>query len=575
MERSSRGGTKTKDSQVSLPFEHERAAPSASSPAPSSSLPATESRASFARKKATEGAIGNPRLPAVDREQIPVRPKTLEQTPAGQAAGQAADLMTGPVTGAAGLMTAPVPATAPATAESNAAHQVESSEGVKPGGRDCPLSVEAVVRAAAALVEGGIGIVWVEGEISGLRIPVSGHAYFVLKDERAQLPAVMWRSSVARLRFRLEEGQRFLVRGKLSVYPEQGKLQIYVEAAEPVGAGAAALALEQLKKRLAAEGLFDPQRKRALPRLPRRIGVVTSPTGAAIRDIVRTIERRFPVPILLSPTRVQGEGAAAEIALALALLGRIPGIDVVIVGRGGGSAEDLSAFNEEVVVRAVVACPVPVISAVGHEIDVTLVDLAADVRAATPTAAGELAVPERDVLLDTLGKLEKQLERELKLGLTIRRGDLEQLAAKIESPRRRVERERQRLDDAILRAATSTRARVAAWHRVLVEQEHRLLALHPQARLTRDRAVVKEMESRMTVAMSRALEQRRQRLENAGARLDALSPLRVLDRGYAIARTISGHVVTSAAAVTPGDPLAVRLANGEIDVEVKAIRSES
>jgi exodeoxyribonuclease VII large subunit len=261
------------------------------------------------------------------------------------------------------------------------------------------------------VLEQRVGLVWIEGEVSNLRVHGSGHIYFVLKDAGAQLPAVMWRSTAQRLRFRLEEGKTFLVRGKPSIYQEQGKLQLYVEAIEPAGLGAAALALDQLKAKLAAEGLFGEARKRALPRLPRRIGVVTSPTGAAVRDVIRVIERRFPSSILISPARVQGDGAGAEIAFALKRLWTWPGVDVIIVGRGGGSAEDLSAFNEEIVVRAIAASPVPVISAVGHEVDITLADLVADVRAATPTAAGELAVPERAELVDKLVKVERGLGR--------------------------------------------------------------------------------------------------------------------------------------------------------------------
>lgn len=444
----------------------------------------------------------------------------------------------------------------------------------RPGERDRPLTVEELVRVAALALEEHLGVLWIEGEVSNLRSPGSGHLYFVLKDERAQVPAVLWRSAAQRLRFRLEDGKRYLVRGKVGIYPEQGKFQLYVEAIEPVGLGAAALALEQLKQRLAAEGLFDPARKRPLPRLPRRIGVVTSPTGAAVRDIIRVIERRYPVPILVSPTRVQGEGAALEIAAAIRRIGEVPGIDLVIVGRGGGSSEDLSAFNDEVVVRAIAACPVPVVSAVGHEIDVTLADLAADVRAATPTAAGEIAVPERAVLEESLVKLKERLVREARLALRALRGELEKLERRLSDPLRRVERERQRIDEAILRATELVRARLAARRQALARKEADLAALHPQARLARHRTALGELAARLVAAGSRDLAGRRRAFEAAAGRLDAMSPLKVLERGYAIARTPAGEVIARADRVRPGDPLAVRLSRGELEVRVEQVRSD-
>lgn len=442
----------------------------------------------------------------------------------------------------------------------------------EPGDRDRPLTVEALVRIASLLLEEKIGTVWIEGEISNLRAPGSGHLYFVLKDDRAQIPAVMWRSTVARLRFRLEEGKRFLFRGKPGVYPEQGKLQLYVDAAEPTGLGAAALALEQLKQRLAAEGLFDPARKRPLPPLPRRIGVVTSPTGAAVRDIIRVVERRFPTPIVISPTRVQGDGAGAEIAAAIARIGRVPGIDVVIVGRGGGSAEDLSAFNDEAVVRAIAACPAPVVSAVGHEVDITLADLVADVRAATPTAAGELAVPERAVLGEQLAKLEARLAREARLALGDLRVRLERLAGRMPDPTRRIDRERQRLDEAATRAAELARAGLARRRRALGELEARIAALHPEARIHADRRRIDELAARARAAVARGLTGRRRAFETAAGRIDAMSPLKVLDRGYAIALAEGGRVVTRAATVAPGDALSVRVARGTIDARVERIQ---
>jgi exodeoxyribonuclease VII large subunit len=415
-----------------------------------------------------------------------------------------------------------------------------------PGDREMPLSVEALVRVAAAALERHVGVVWVEGEASTLRTPGSGHIYFVLKDGRAQLPAVMWRSDAQRLRTPLADGERFVCRGRLGVYPDQGKVQLYVDLAEPVGAGAAAARLAELRRRLAAEGLFDPARKRALPRFPRRIGVVTSASGAAVKDIVRAVWRRFPTPILVSPCKVQGEGAAADVAWAVRRLGRT-GVDVVIVGRGGGSAEDLSAFNEEPVVRAIVHCPVPVVSAVGHEIDVTLADLAADARAATPTAAGELCVPVRAQLADELAVLERRLIREVHHGLARTRAGLERLAGQLVHPGRRLALQRQQLDELFMR----------------------MLARDPRARLRAARTALGAEEARARAALGRALNHRAVTLAALGARLDALSPLRVLDRGYAVVRDETGQVVTSATQVARGDALSVRLADGTIEVTVR------
>jgi exodeoxyribonuclease VII large subunit len=416
-----------------------------------------------------------------------------------------------------------------------------------PGDRERPLSVEALVRIVASALERHVGVVWIEGEVSTLRTPASGHTYFVLRDARAQLPAVLWRSDAQRLPVPLEEGRRFVCRGRLGLYADQGKVELYVDAAEPAGLGEAAARLAELKRRLGAEGLFAPARKRPLPRFPRRIGIVTSPSGAAVRDIVRAVWRRFPTPILVSPCKVQGEGAAADVAWAVRRLGRVPGIDVVIVGRGGGSAEDLSAFNEEPVVRAIVHCPVPVVSAVGHEIDVTLADLAADARASTPTAAGELCVPERSKLGEELGVLERRLVREARHGLTRARAGLERTAAQLVHPGRRLALQRQQIDELFMR----------------------MLARDPRVRLRGERARLEALAARAAAALRRAVATRAAALGAAGARLDALSPLRVLERGYALVRTPAGAVVTSVAQAVPGDALEVRLADGSLDVVVK------
>jgi exodeoxyribonuclease VII large subunit len=448
----------------------------------------------------------------------------------------------------------------------------EGAPDVRLGDRELPISVDRLVREADRLLQQELGSFWVEGEVSTLRTPQSGHVYFVLKGPRAQLPAILWRSDAARLPAALVEGQRYVCRGKLGVYPEQGRVQLYVDAAEPAGLGAAAQRLAELKKRLAADGLFDPARKRPLPRFPRRIAVVTSPSGAALRDIVRAIWRRFPTPVIISPCKVQGDGAAPDIAYAVRRAGRLPGVAVVIVGRGGGSSEDLSAFNEEPVVRAIATCPVPVVSAVGHEIDVTLADLAADARASTPTGAGEMVVPERQRLLADLAGLEWRLGREARHGIATLRARLERLAARLVHPGRQLVLQRQEIDEVFGRAEAATRAALAARRKLLAQLERRLGAHDPRARLRADRLALDGWLRRAGAAARRILAARAAALGAAGARLDAMSPLRVLERGYALVRRPDGKLVTGVDQAAPGDPLAVRLADGELDVEVRGVR---
>ncbi|HSK01947.1 MAG TPA: exodeoxyribonuclease VII large subunit, partial [Kofleriaceae bacterium] len=277
--------------------------------------------------------------------------------------------------------------------------------------RERPLGVADVVRLAGRVLD-DLGLLWLEGEVSQVSQPASGHLYFGLQDKGSVLPAVMWSRDLGRLRFKVEKGQRLRVRGRLGVYRD-GKMQLYADFAEPAGAGAEALALAQLKAKLAAEGLFAAERKRPLPRFPRRIGVVTSAHGAAIHDIIRTVQRRLPTPILIADAAVQGPAAPNQLVQGMAMVVRA-GVDVLIVGRGGGAATDLTAFNHERVVRTIARCPVPVISAVGHETDLSLADLAADARASTPTAAAELAVPDGAALAERIEKERRRLERELR-----------------------------------------------------------------------------------------------------------------------------------------------------------------
>jgi len=412
-------------------------------------------------------------------------------------------------------------------------------------------SVGELVRAAARAVEAPLSGVWVEGEVFSAKKHSSGHLYFSLKDDDAQIPVVMWRSDAVRVRFAVEDGMHVRVRGRATIYEQQGKFQMYAAVIEPVGAGEAALAFEQLKKKLEAEGLFDRARKRKLPWWPRRVGVVTSPTGAAIRDIIRVLHRRAGVPIAIAPAAVQGEGAWFDIVSALQLVARVPDVDVVIVGRGGGSAEDLAVFNDERVARAIAACPKPVISAVGHEVDVTIADFVADERAPTPSAAAERAVPVAAEVAAELEGLAGRLTRAARRTRESALHGLERLVERFE-----------RAGGALVRGRRTA----------LVALERRLGQLHPRARLAADRARLGPLAARLPAAVGRALAVRRRALAELSGRLDALSPLRVLERGYGLVRSEDGRVITEARNLAKGDLVNVKLRRGGFAARVE--RSE-
>lgn len=419
-----------------------------------------------------------------------------------------------------------------------------------PGSREAPWTVSHAVRQASRALEDALGTLWLEGEVTSLSRPASGHLYFALKDDRALLRAVMWRSDVRRLRFAIEEGQSLRCRGRLGIYQQGGKFQLYVQYAEPAGLGADALALEQLRRKLAAEGIFDPARKRELPHVPKQIGVVTSKTGAAIRDIVRAIQRRFPVPILVADTRVQGEGAPAEIAAAIGDVAKTDA-DVLIVARGGGSAADLAAYNDERVVRAVAGSPIPTISAVGHEVDVSLSDLAADRRAATPTMAGEMAVPVLAELAEALAAEERRLAREI--GLQIRSS-------------------RQELDRWLQVADHRVHVGLSRRREALGSLQRRLGDNHPRAQLVSLRGEIRDAEARASRHLRRRLDRDQRAFADLAARLESLSPLRVLERGYALARA-EDHVLVDAESVEPGARVDVVLARGELGCRVEEVRA--
>jgi len=388
------------------------------------------------------------------------------------------------------------------------------------------LSVSELTRQLKGALESSFGEIWVSGEVTNFRVPASGHFYFSLKDERSQIAVVMFRGANRRLRFRPEDGLQVVVRGRVSLYEARGDLQLYAEIMEPRGVGSQQLALEQLKKRLAAEGLFDASRKRALPFWPRAVGVATARRGAAIHDIITTLRARMPqVPVVIRPVRVQGEGAGCDVAAAIEELNSVPEIDALIIGRGGGSVEDLWAFNEEIVVRAVATSRAPVISAVGHEIDVSLTDLAADCRAATPTAAAVLVVPDG-----------RELAREIARVCGALTGAVE----------KQLRQERQRL------RATAKRLR------------------DPSRIMRAERLHIDELAERGRRALEGMLRLAGERLRGDAERLHVLSPLSVLDRGYAIARFWpEGRIIRAGSEVAPEDRLRVAFARGWARVRVE------
>ncbi len=414
------------------------------------------------------------------------------------------------------------------------------------------LTVSQLAERLRQVVEERFPAVWVEGEISNFRFYGSGHAYFTLKDEAAQLRAVLFRNRLRRLRFEPGDGQHVLAFGSLEVYAQRGEYQLVVELLEPKGLGALQLAFEQLKARLAGEGLFEAARKRPLPRFPRKIGIATSPSGAALRDMLRVIGRRFAgLHIVIAPCRVQGDGAAEEIARALGDLDALGDVDVIIVGRGGGSLEDLWAFNDEVVARAIAATKTPVVAAVGHEVDFTIADFVSDLRAPTPSAAAELVVREKQAVAETLDDLTRRLARAA-------RRPLSDLA-------RRVDHARVRLETAA--GGAHRRAR----HRVDVLTA-RLRAASPFARLGDGRNRLERLHTRLHGEMARRLVQRRHQLTAAVGRLHSLSPLAVLGRGYSLTRAADGAIVRAARQIRAGDAVSVLLHEGSLDCRVEQAR---
>ena len=436
------------------------------------------------------------------------------------------------------------------------------------------LSVTELTVRVRDLLEAEFFEVWVEGELSNCRVWNTGHLYFTLKDGASQIKAVIFRSALRYLKFKPGDGLRVVARGRVSVYEPKGEYQLVCEHLEPHGRGALQLAFEQLKKRLQDEGLFDAARKRPLPALPRKIGIVTSLDGAAIRDIIKVLRRRYAnAHLVICPARVQGDDAAPEIARALRQIARVAGVDVVIVGRGGGSIEDLWAFNEEVVARAIARVPVPVISAVGHETDFTIADFVADLRAPTPSAAAELVVSAKDEFWGRIDRLEGRLRAAVRArvqGLGRRVHVLDSRPA-FAGFRGRVAMRGRHAAELSHALARTVRAGLAARERRRQPLERQLSSFDAGRRLASIRTRLVASRGHLDSAIRRRQHRAAARLGNAAGRLDTLSPLSVLGRGYAVAwnenRT---RVLRDASAVAPGDRIHVTLSKGEIDCEVRS-----
>jgi exodeoxyribonuclease VII large subunit len=433
-------------------------------------------------------------------------------------------------------------------------------------------TVRDLVASVRTQVEREYSDTWVQGEISNLRAQNSGHLYFTLKDENSQISVVMFRSSARLLRFKPGDGMQVVVRGRVTIYEDRGQLQVIAEYVEPKGAGALQIAFEQLKAKLEAEGLFAASRKKPVPALPGRIGIVTSPQAAALRDILQILQRRHhTVNVLIYPAQVQGESAAREVAAGVRYFNRSRNVEVIVVARGGGSAEDLAAFNDEELARVIAGSELPVISAVGHETDFTIADFAADLRAATPSAAAEMVIRSRQEVESQVARLERELEKGMRYRLMMGRQRLTELAQHGAFGRMMnlIQRRQQRVDDLTNRLTHAQRNRFEAQRRRF--ETLAAAVRHYDLRLVLA-GIARELNAKvgaMGAATRNLLLQRRARLERLASQIEALSPVAILDRGYALVFDGSGKLVKDAAQVKVGEDIRARVARGEIGATVK------
>ena len=445
-----------------------------------------------------------------------------------------------------------------------------------PDTRPRALTVSELNHQARHLLESSFMQVWVEGELSGFSRPSSGHWYFSLKDQKCQIRCAMFRGANQRIRTLPREGDQIRIRGKVTLYENRGDFQIIVEHLEPAGLGALQQAFEALKARLQGEGLFDPARKKPIPATPRHIGVVTSPTGAAIHDILTVLKRRCPaIPVTLYPTAVQGQPATADIVQAIARAQQHGLADVLIIGRGGGSLEDLWCFNEEAVARAIAACPIPTVSAVGHEVDVTIADFVADLRAPTPSAAAEKISPDQQ---DWLRRLTEQQGR---LGQSARRllqrldNQLGHLSARLRDPRRELLEKAQRMDELELRLNKAIRDRLDQQKQKTDYLLQRMSAQSPRRTLKTVREQTQRLEERLTLTTRHQLRQKDERLQHIAQTLHVVSPLATLGRGYAIVKDDNDRIVRKAGDLETGSQITARLGHGSVSARVTEINSSS
>lgn len=432
------------------------------------------------------------------------------------------------------------------------------------------LTVEQLNRQIKQLIEGELGLVWVQGEISNFKAHSSGHFYFSLKDSKSQISAVMFRGHNSRLRFKPTDGLEVLVRGRISVYEPRGNYQIVAEMMEPVGAGALQKAFEQLKEKLKMEGLFEAAKKRPLPALPRHIAIVTSPTGAAIRDMMNVLSRRNrSVPVTLVPTIVQGEGSAPQIIEALKKAFQLPNVDVVIVGRGGGSIEDLWAFNDEKLARLIATAPVPVISAVGHEIDFTIADFVADLRAPTPSAAAELVVKNTGDLISKLQASERLLRFSMSKYLKNEMQRLDSLSRRLVDPKKTLQNLMQRNDELLSRLSQAVHKFFERSHLKLQIMQGKLIT--PDQVISEYRSQVDLLTHKLHNEMEQEVELKKSTLQRMMSVLESMSPLKVVERGYSIT-TKDSKLVKKANQVKVGDEIDVRLMEGSLTAKVLNIK---
>ena len=442
------------------------------------------------------------------------------------------------------------------------------------------LTVSQLNRQARSLLESHFDFVWVEGEVSNFVVPSSGHWYFSLKDGNAQVRCAMFKGRNQRLRFTPGNGDHIRMRCRVSLYEGRGEFQLLVEHMEQAGAGALQAAFEQLKAKLLAEGLFQPERKKPLPESVSHLGVITSPTGAAIHDILTVLKRRCPaIEVSILPVAVQGEGAAGEIAEAINRANRWQEageiqLDALIVGRGGGSLEDLWAFNEEIVARAIADSALPIVSAVGHEVDFSIADMAADQRAATPSAAAELLSPDQREQMERLAKLEAELVRLIRRKIADAQTRLDHLRARLKHPGAQLREQSQRLDDLEQRLILAQKNLLSRKKSELALLESRLQAHSPLPRIVQMRKELGNLQQRMEAAMQSKLQDSKSRLAHLAQMLDSLSPLSTLARGYAIVTDSNGKVLTDASEVEVGTQLETRLVKGRLGVTVDRIEAE-